>query len=104
MTTTRRRLSGTVVSDRMQKTIVVRVERLTRHPRYGRVIRTAKKFKAHDEGQTAHCGDVVRIEETRPLSKDKRWRLIEVLRRAPEAIAGDLTEPSALPAPSGVTR
>jgi len=93
-----------VVSDRMQKTIVVRVERLTRHPRYGRVIRKAKKFKAHDEDQTARRGDLVRIEETRPLSSQKRWRLTEVLRRAPEAIAGDLTEPSAPPEPSGVTR
>lgn len=80
----RRRLVGTVVSNKMQKTIVVRVTRLTQHARYGRVIRVAKKYKAHDEGQTARPGDLVRLEETRPLSKEKRWRLLEVIRRAPE--------------------
>ncbi|MBI4227992.1 MAG: 30S ribosomal protein S17 [Candidatus Omnitrophica bacterium] len=88
----RHRLTGTVVSNKMQKTIVVRVERLARHAQYEKVIRLAKKFKAHDETQTARMGDLVAIEETKPLSKEKRWRLVDVLRRAPEAIAGDVTE------------
>ena len=92
MSLTRRRLVGTVVSDKMQKTIVVRVERLVRHPLYERVIRKAQKFKAHDEEQTAHIGDLVEMEETRPLSKDKRWRLVKVLRQAPETIQGDVEE------------
>lgn len=96
----RRRLVGTVVSNKMQKTVVVRVERLARHPRYERVMRLAKKFKAHDENQTARMGDLVEIEETKPMSKEKRWRLIEVLRRAPEAIAGDVTEPEPAQHPS----
>lgn len=95
MSAVRRRLVGTVVSNKMQKTIVVRIVRLARHPQYERVMRLAKKCKAHDESQTARPGDLVEIEETRPLSKDKRWRLTEVLRRAPEAIAGDVTEPEA---------
>ena len=86
---TRHRLTGTVVSAKMQKTILVRVVRLTQHPQYGRVIRRAKKFAAHDESQTAKPGDLVEIEETRPLSKTKRWRLIQVLRRAPEELSAD---------------
>ena len=77
----RRRLVGVVVSDRMTKTVVVRVTRLVRHPVYQRVIRRSKKFKVHDPDSQAHVGDEVRIEETRPLSKEKRWRLLEVLRR-----------------------
>ncbi len=77
----RRRLVGVVVSDRMTKTVVVRVTRLVRHPVYQRVIRRSKKFKGHDPDSQAHVGDEVRIEETRPLSKEKRWRLLEVLRR-----------------------
>ena len=72
---------GVVVSDAMTKTIVVRISRLVRHPVYQRVIRRAKKFKVHDQDSLAHVGDEVRIEETRPLSKEKRWRLVEVLRR-----------------------
>lgn len=92
MSGTRRRLIGIVVSDKMQKTIVVRVERQVRHPLYERVIRKAEKFKAHDEAQTAHIGDQVELEETRPLSKDKRWRLVKVMRRAPVTIQGDLEE------------
>ena len=81
---------GEVVSNRMQKTIVVRVERKKSHPFYGRVISKAKKFYAHDEKGEAHVGDVVRLEETRPLSKLKRWRLKEIVRRAalaPESAA-----------------
>ena len=73
---------GRVVSDKMDKTIVVSVERLTRHRLYKRVIRLSTKFKAHDETNDAHVGDTVLIEESRPLSATKRWRLIEVVQRA----------------------
>ena len=73
---------GRVVSDKMDKTIVVSVERLARHPLYKRVIRLTTKFKAHDELNDAHTGDTVMIEESRPLSATKRWRLIEVVARA----------------------
>ncbi len=76
---------GTVVSDRMAKTIVVRVDRLVQHPLYHRTIRRATRFKVHDEANTAKTGDVVKIAETRRLSKDKRWRLVEVLRRGSRA-------------------
>ena len=73
---------GRVVSDKMDKTIVVSVERLTRHRLYKRVIRLTTKFKAHDETNDAHVGDTVRIEESRPLSATKRWRLVEIVQRA----------------------
>ena len=73
---------GIVVSDKMNKTVVVRVERLTRHPQYTQVIKRARKFKAHDEHNECRIGDVVEIVETRPLSKDKRWRVTEILKRA----------------------
>lgn len=73
---------GKVVSDKMDKTIVVAVEDRVRHPLYNRTIRKTKKFKAHDEENSCRIGDTVRIMETRPLSKDKRWRLIEILERA----------------------
>ncbi len=73
---------GTVVSDKMQKTIVVQFRRKTRHPQYGKVIEKARKVKAHDEKNDAHIGDTVRIEETRPVSKEKRWRLVEIITRA----------------------
>src|SRR4029079_7370571 len=73
---------GRVVSDKMDKTIVVSVERLTRHRLYKRVIRLTTKFMAHDEANDAHVGDTVRIEESRPLSATKRWRLVEVVQRA----------------------
>jgi small subunit ribosomal protein S17 len=73
---------GRVVSDKMDKTIVVSVERLTRHRLYKRVIRLTTKFKAHDETNDAHVGDTVLIEESRPLSATKRWRLVEVVQRA----------------------
>ena len=75
---------GRVVSDKMDKTIVVSVERLARHPLYKRVIRLTTKFKAHDEQNDAHLGDTVLIEESRPLSATKRWRLVEVVARAGE--------------------
>ena len=73
---------GRVVSDKMDKTIVVSVERLTRHPLYKRVIRQSTKFKAHDELNDAAVGDTVLIEESRPLSATKRWRLVEIVARA----------------------
>jgi small subunit ribosomal protein S17 len=73
---------GRVVSDKMDKTIVVSVERLARHRIYKRVIRLTTKFKAHDEHNEAHVGDTVRIEEARPLSATKRWRLAEIVTKA----------------------
>ena len=76
---------GVVTSDRMTKTIVVRIERLMSHPKYHRVIHSAKKFKVHDERQEAHTGDEVLIAETRPISKDKRWRLVEILKHGEQA-------------------
>jgi small subunit ribosomal protein S17 len=79
---TRKTKTGRVVSDRMDKTIVVSVERLARHPLYKRVIRLTTKFKAHDEANDAHVGDTVLIEESRPLSATKRWRLVRVVARA----------------------
>lgn len=71
---------GTVVSDKMEKTIVVKVDSLAKHPGYNRILRRSKKFKVHDEEKKAKIGDRVRIVETRPISKDKRWRLVEVLK------------------------
>jgi len=71
-----------VVSDTMQKTRVVKVERMYRHPRYERVIRMSKKLKAHDEANESRIGDRVVIEETRPLSREKRWRICKILSRA----------------------
>ena len=71
---------GVVLSDRMDKTIVVKVERSKAHPLYGRILKKASKFKVHDKENTAKAGDKVRIMETRPLSKYKRWRLVEILK------------------------
>ncbi|MGV9194716.1 30S ribosomal protein S17 [Microbacterium sp. MC2] len=73
---------GYVVSDKMDKTIVVEVEDRVKHPLYGKVIRRTSKVKAHDEGNTAGIGDLVVINETRPLSATKRWRLVEILEKA----------------------
>lgn len=73
---------GKVVSDKMQKTIVVAVETKVRHPLYGKTVNETTKFKAHDENNEAKVGDTVKIMETRPLSKDKRWRLVEITERA----------------------
>jgi small subunit ribosomal protein S17 len=84
----RKEVVGEVVSNRMHKTIVVQVTRKKSHPFYGRVIARQKKFYAHDEKNEAHVGDFVRIEETRPLSKLKRWKLKDIIRKAallPEA-------------------
>ncbi|GGJ01015.1 30S ribosomal protein S17 [Alicyclobacillus cellulosilyticus] len=73
---------GKVVSDKMDKTIVVAVEERVMHPLYGKTVRRTKKFKAHDERNEARVGDIVRIMETRPLSKEKRWRLVEIVEKA----------------------
>ena len=78
----RKSREGVVVSDAMQKTRVVRIERVFRHPRYQRVVRVSKKLKAHDEANESHVGDRVVIEETRPLSREKRWRIRSILVRA----------------------
>jgi len=72
---------GTVVSDKMDKTIIVAVERMVKHPLYGKYIRKTSKFMAHDEENQSHIGDVVKIMETRPLSRRKRWRLVEILQK-----------------------
>lgn len=79
----RKAREGVVVSDKMDKTVVVSVETMKRHPLYGKTVRRSKKFKAHDEENRCVVGDVVRIRETRPLSKDKRWVVEEILRREP---------------------
>ena len=78
----RKEMIGKVVSDKMDKTIVVAVETYKEHPLYKKRIKQTKKFKAHDEKNEAKIGDTVRIMETRPLSKDKRWRLVEIVERA----------------------
>ncbi len=78
----RKTLTGRVVSDKMEKTRVVAVDRTARHPLYGKIIRRTKKYKFHDENNQSHHGDLVRIMETRPLSKDKRWRLIEIVEKS----------------------
>lgn len=78
----RKSRTGLVVSDKMDKTIVVKIERKSKHPLYGKTIKSTKKYKAHDEENVAKIGDKVEITETRPLSKDKRWRLVEVVKAA----------------------
>jgi small subunit ribosomal protein S17 len=88
----RRSKIGRVVSDRMDKTVVVSVERLRRHPVYKRVVRLSSKFKAHDDENTARVGDTVRIEESRPLSREKRWTVVEVVARGSHVELVDGTE------------
>ncbi len=78
----RKERTGVVTSNKMQKSITVTIERKVKHPIYGKFVKTTKKFKAHDETNDAKVGDIVKIEETRPLSKTKRWRLVEVVERA----------------------
>lgn len=73
---------GVVVSDKMNKSITVNIERRVKHPMYGKFVKTSKKFIAHDENNDCNIGDTVSIMETRPLSKRKRWRLVEILERA----------------------
>ena len=74
--------TGNVVSDKMDKSIVVSVENFVRHPLYGKAVKQSKKFKAHDENNECKIGDKVKIMETRPISKDKRWRVVEIVERA----------------------
>lgn len=79
----RRKLrTGVVVTDKMDKTVVVRIDRQVRHPLYGKIVRRSSKLAAHDEANDAHVGDTVRVMETRPISKTKRWRVVEVVERA----------------------
>ena len=78
----RKTRTGKVVSNKMDKTIVVAVEDHVRHPLYNKIVKKTYKLKAHDEENTCNIGDTVKVMETRPLSKDKRWRLVEVIERA----------------------
>jgi len=78
-----KKLIGTVISDKMQKTIIVRIGHMAKHQKYGRIIKRYNKFKVHDEKGAAKLGDIVRILETRPLSKDKFFRLVEVVKKSP---------------------
>ena len=78
----RKTRSGLVVSNKADKTVVVNVQRQVVHPKYGKIVRLNKKYKAHDENNECSIGDTVRIMETRPLSKTKRWRLVEILAKA----------------------
>ena len=80
--TARKMRVGLVVSDKMDKTVVVRIDRRMPHPQYGKMVTRTRRLKAHDEQNSAKVGDTVRIMETRPLSKDKRWRLVEIIERA----------------------
>ncbi len=90
----RRSKTGRVVSDKMDKTVVVSVERLRRHPVYKRVVRLSSKFKAHDAENAARVGDTVRIEESRPLSAEKRWTVVEIVARGSHVEMIDGTEPA----------
>ena len=78
----RKVMVGTVVSDKMDKTVVVAVKTSVRHQMYGKTVKTTYKLKAHDENNECHLGDKVKVMETRPLSKDKRWRVVEVMEKA----------------------
>lgn len=73
---------GRVISDKMDKTVVVAVERLVKHPLYGRIIKLTSKLKAHDESNECGVGDKVKVMETRPISKDKRWRVVNIIEKA----------------------
>ena len=78
----RKTRTGTVVSDKMDKTIVVAIKTKVRHPLYGKMVNRTRKFKAHDEENSCGVGDTVKIMETRPISKDKRWRVVEIIEKA----------------------
>lgn len=78
----RKTRTGVVVSDKMDKTIVVAIQTKVRHPLYGKMVNRTRKFKAHDENNECGIGDTVKIMETRPISKDKRWRLVEIVEKA----------------------
>ena len=96
----RRKLTGVVVSDSMDKTIVVEVERVVRHPKYDKILRLRRKHKAHDENNEASVGDRVEITEARPMSKTKCWRLSEIMRKA-EGLIDVEEDLAAEAAPSG---
>ena len=89
----RKIFEGVVVSDKMQKTVVVRTVRVSKHPKYSRIMKSSNKFKAHDESGVAKLGDTVRIEETRPISKDKRFRVVSVIKKAeaPHVVLKEVT-------------
>ena len=95
---TQRVIQGTVVSDKMDKTVVVTVQRRKKHRLYHKVMTLTRRYKAHDETNACHLGDIVRIEECRPMSRDKRWRVIEILTRgdvaevAPDTIGREIEE------------
>ncbi len=74
--------TGVVVSDKMEKTVLIRIDRQVRHSVYGKIVKRSSKIAAHDETNDAHMGDTVRVVETRPLSKSKRWRVVEIVERA----------------------
>ena len=74
--------TGVVVSDKMDKTVLIRIDRQVRHALYGKTVKRSSKLAAHDEANDAHVGDTVRVMETRPLSKSKRWRVVEIVERA----------------------
>lgn len=78
----RKARQGVVVSDKMEKTVVVAIEQMVQHPLYGRIVKQTKKFKAHNENNEARVGDTVKIMETRPLSKEKSWRIVEIIKKA----------------------
>lgn len=78
----RKTRTGKVISNKMEKTIVVAIEDHVKHPLYGKIVKRTYKLKAHDEENTCNVGDTVKVMETRPLSKDKRWRLVEIIERA----------------------
>jgi small subunit ribosomal protein S17 len=78
----RKEFTGIVVSDKMTKTVVVKIMHLSKHPKYGRIMKRYNKFKAHDENNTAKMGDTVKIQETRPISKDKHFRVLEIVKKA----------------------
>src|ERR687891_2397410 len=87
----KRVLTGTIVSDKTDKTVVVKVERRVKHPLYGKIIRRSKKYHAHDEGNEFKPGDVVRIEETRPISKTKTWKVLDRVQAGKgQAVEADL--------------
>jgi small subunit ribosomal protein S17 len=90
---TRKLRVGTVTSDKMQKTVVVKVDRMAKHPLYGKPVLRSKNYMAHDEEGSCRIGDRVRIEETRPLSRRKRWKVVEIIERAP--VLGDVAEKEA---------
>ena len=93
--TSRRRLRGKVVSDKCAQTVTVEVTRRFRHPKYGKLVRQDLRVHAHDAASTAHVGDTVEIEECRPMSRTKRWRLVQVLERNPEQAVPSVAPPQA---------